>query len=120
MMKFGYGRLLSVVFVGVVVSGASVLSGCKYSAGQIESGNEIVARIDDFVAKNDTLPLSLNEIGIKDTGYEVHYDGYVYWYIQNGCGDYYLQFRERDGETDMVYFSAEKTWSEGHTITLCD
>ena len=87
---------------------------------KIELGNEIVAKIDSFVAENDTLPLTLNEIGVKDKGGEIYYKDAEYWYLQDGCGGYYLYFPSWDAETDIVYDSKEQEWIDGGVITHCD
>lgn len=93
---------------------------------KIAYGNEIIQRIEQYVAENDTLPSHLSQIELNsqmgfnycDTEYTT-YKGTDFWYLEDGCGDFYLFFA-LNAEENMIYYSAEKDWSDDYYLMLCD
>ncbi len=89
-------------------------------------GNEIIQRIKQYVAENGTLPYDLAQIGLNsqigfnqtDTEYTT-YKGVDFWYLEDGCGDFYLYFA-LNAEENMIYYSAENDWSDDYYLMLCD
>lgn len=71
-------------------------------------GNEIIQRIKQYVAENGTLPYDLAQIGLNsqigfnqtDTEYTT-YKGVDFWYLEDGCGDFYLYFA-LNAEENMI------------------
>ncbi len=80
------------------------------------------------MAENDTLPYNLAKIGLNsqigfnycDTEYTT-YKGVDYWYLEDGCGEFYLYFA-LNAEENMIYYSADKYWSDDYLLMLyeCD
>lgn len=93
---------------------------------KIAYGNEIIQRIEKYVEENDTLPSNLRQIGLNseigfnycDTEYTT-YKGVDYWYLEDGCGEFYLYFA-LNAEENMIYYSADKDWSDDYLLMLCD
>lgn len=120
--------IILITIIIIIIASIALFSWSEQRAIQrnIVYGNEIIQRIEQYVAENGTLPYNLEQIGLNsqigfnqtDTEYTT-YKGVDFWYLEDGCGDFYLFFA-LNAEENMIYYSAENDWSDDYYLMLCD
>ena len=117
-----------ITIIIIIIASIALFSWSEQRAIQrnIAYGNEIIHRIEQYVAENDTLPYNLAQIGLNSTiGFNeteteyTTYKGVDFWYLEDGCGDFYLFFA-LNAEENMIYSSAENDWRDDYYLMLCD
>lgn len=79
---------------------------CNYVEYNINVGNTIVKKIDEYKNENDTLPISLVEIGQDEI-----IDGVLFCYEKIDSINYIVWFGTTLGE-GMYYFSDTRKWED--------
>lgn len=79
---------------------------CNYVEHNISVGNTIVEKIEDYRNENDTLPISLVEIGQDEI-----IDGVMFCYEKADRNNYILWFGTTLGE-GMYYYSDTREWND--------
>lgn len=114
--------IILITIIIIIIASIALFSWSEQRAIQrnIVYGNEIIQRIEQYVAENGTLPYNLEQIGFNQTDTEyTTYKGVDFWYLEDGCGDFYLFFA-LNAEENMIYYSAENDWSDDYYLMLCD
>ena len=79
---------------------------CNYVKKNIDVGNTIVKKIEEYKIENDTLPISLVEIGQDEMN-----DGVLFCYEKIDSINYIVWFGTALGE-GMYYFSDTRKWED--------
>lgn len=79
---------------------------CNYVERNISVGNSIVEKIEEYRNENDTLPISLVEIGQDEI-----IDGVMFCYEKADSNNYILWFGTTLGE-GMYYYSDTREWND--------
>lgn len=83
-----------------------LLISCNYERQNIKAGNTIVKKIEEYKNENDTLPISLIELGQDEM-----IDGVLFCYKKEDSVNYMVWFGTTLGE-GIYYFSDTREWEK--------